>query len=104
MSGAALIWTTLPDGDNARKIAKVLLDERLVACANIMAEHHAIFVWQGTMDEATEVGMLLKLDATRLDAAMARLTELHPYDVPAIVGWPCNAAAPTLAWLEGTVA
>ena len=100
MTGAALIWTTLPDEHTAREIVNALLDERLIACANIFAEHTALFEWNGAREEARETGMLLKLDAAGLEAAMARLEELHPYDTPAITGWRCDvAAAPTLAWL-----
>lgn len=101
MTRAALIWTTLPDQETAHRIANVLLDEHLVVCANIMAGHTAVFVWNGVRDEATETGMLLKLEANRLDAAIARLAALHPYDTPAIFGWRCDAAPATLDWLAG---
>ena len=51
-----------------------------------------------------ECGALFKTDAALLDAAIARLAEIHPYEVPAITGWRCDAAAPaTAAWLGGLV-
>lgn len=100
MTGVALIWTTVPDENSAREIVNSLLDERLIACANIFGEHLAMFVWDGAQHEARETGMLLKLDAAGLEAAIARLQALHPYEMPVIVGWHGDAAArPTLDWL-----
>lgn len=98
--GAALIWCPFPDRAVARTIAGQLLDEGLVACANIIGEVESHFVWQGARDSGSETGVLFKTAAGRLDAAIARLGKLHPYDTPAIVGWRCDAAHPaTLTWL-----
>jgi periplasmic divalent cation tolerance protein len=78
----------------------VLLDERLIACANILPAMLSMFEWNGTRSEASEVGALFKTDAALLDRAVARLAQEHPYDEPAILGWRCDAAAPgTAAWL-----
>lgn len=102
--GAALIWCPFPDRETARGIAGQLLDEGLVACANIIGEIEALFVWQGERGSAAETGVLFKTTAARLDAAVERLGKLHPYDAPAILGWRADAALPaTLAWL-GAVA
>ncbi len=60
----------------------------------------SLFVWNGEAGEATEAGMLLKTNTALLDRAIARLGELHPYEQPAILGWPCPSASPgTMAWL-----
>ena len=60
----------------------------------------SLYVWQGERGDAREVGALLKTRADKLDAALARLAELHPYETPAAVAWRCDAAAPaTLDWL-----
>lgn len=97
---AALIWCPFPDADCARAIAGQLLDERLVACANILGEFQSLFVWQGARDSACETGVLFKTSAARLDDAVGRLGKLHPYDTPAIVGWRVDTALPaTIAWL-----
>lgn len=98
--GAALIWCPFPDRETARAIAGALLDEGLVACANIIGEIEALFVWQGERGSASETGVLFKTTAGRLDAAVERLGKLHPYDTPAILGWRAETAWPaTLAWL-----
>ncbi len=97
---AALIWCPFPDRESARAIAGHLLDERLVACANIIGEIESLFVWQGERDSAVETAVLFKTCAARLDEAVERLGKLHPYDTPAILGWRADAALPaTVAWL-----
>lgn len=98
--GPALCWCPFPDRESAAAVAKSLLDERLIACANIFASIHSLYEWNGERGEATEAGMLLKTDAALLDRLTARLAELHPYDVPAILAWRCDASTPdTAAWL-----
>lgn len=97
---AALIWCPFPDPDSAAACANALLDEELIACANLIPGMISLFAWNGERDEARETGVVLKTNAARLDRAIARLAALHPYDEPAIVGWCCDAAAPgTIAWL-----
>jgi periplasmic divalent cation tolerance protein len=96
----ALIWCPFPDRECAAGIAQTLLDDGLIACANMLGEIQSFFVWNGERGEATETGVLLKTNSLMLDAAITRLVELHPYDEPAILGWRCDATAPgTAAWL-----
>lgn len=98
--GAALIWCPFPDRETARAIAGQMLDEGLVACANIIGEVESLFIWQGVRDSASETGVLFKTSADRIDMAVERLGKLHPYDTPAILGWRIDAALPaTLRWL-----
>lgn len=105
LSDLALIWCPFPDGSIAEAISVEMLDERLVACANILGPVRSLFHWQGQMDAAEEIGVLFKTDAARLDCAIARLAELHPYDCPAIIaGWRCDATTPAVvAWLGGAL-
>ena len=96
----ALIWCPFPDSASAEAAADALLDEGLIACANLLPGLRSRYVWQGQRGAAEEVGALLKTNAALLAAAIARLASLHPYDEPAILGWLCEAAAPaTAAWL-----
>ena len=97
---SALIWCPFPDEDSAAAAATQLLDERLIACANILGTVRALYEWNGERGDAREVGVLFKTDASLLDAAATRIAELHPYDTPAVLGWRCDAAAPATAeWL-----
>lgn len=96
----ALIWCPFPDIDSARETATLLLDEGLIACANMLGGMQSLFEWNGERGEAQEVGVLLKTNDAVMEPAIARLAELHPYDEPAILGWRCDTAAPeTAAWL-----
>jgi len=97
---SALIWCPFADEASAEAAARQLLDERLIACANILPAMRSIFTWQGERGEAAEVGVLFKTDASALDRATARLAEIHPYDTPAVLGWRTDTASrPTAAWL-----
>ena len=98
---AALIWCPFPDEPAARAAAGALLDERLIACVNLVPGLEALFAWSGERGEGRETGALFKTTAARLGAAMDRLRALHPYDTPAITGWTVRAEAGTLAWLQG---
>lgn len=104
MAQAALVWCPFPDADSARAAAATLLDERLIACANIMGAIESHFVWEGARATGSEVGVLFKTTAAQLDTAIERLGELHPYDTPAVIGWHADAAHPaTLGWLGETI-
>ena len=103
MAGAALVWCPFPDADSARAAAAALLDDRLIACANIMGAIESHFVWDGARGSGSEVGVLFKTTADSLEDCVNRLGTLHPYDTPAIIGWRCDAAHPaSLAWLAAS--
>ncbi|HTK73482.1 MAG TPA: divalent cation tolerance protein CutA [Croceibacterium sp.] len=98
---AALIWSPFASEDDAAKAAAALLDEGLIACANLVPVR-SFYVWQGERGEARECGALFKTSEGLLDKAVARLAEIHPYETPAITGWRADAAAAaTAAWLAG---
>jgi periplasmic divalent cation tolerance protein len=101
---SALIWCPFADEASAVAAAQQLLDERLVACANILPPMRSLYSWRGERGEAVEVGVLFKTDASALDRATARLAEIHPYDTPAVLGWRTDTAArPTAEWLWDVV-
>ena len=101
---SALIWCPFADEASAAKVANQLLDERLIACANILPPMRSLYVWEGKREDAAEVGVLFKTDATVLTRATARLAELHPYETPAILGWKADSVTrPTAEWLWAAV-
>ena len=102
MSGAALIWSPFADEASAEVAARTLLDEGLIACANIVPTIPSLYTWQGERGEARECGVLFKTNAALLDQAAARLEAIHPYESPAVIGWRADAAGQaTLDWLDG---
>ncbi len=96
---SALIYCPFPDEAAARAVGKALLDEGLIACINIGAPIASVFEWNGERGEGAECPTLLKTHASVLEVAIARLEELHPYEAPAVLGWPCMAGKATSEWL-----
>ena len=98
----ALIWCPFENEDQAAEVAGMLLDEGLIACANILPPMRSLFLWKGERSEERETGVIFKTNAALLQPATERLAELHPYDEPAVIGWQADAApAVTRAWLAG---
>jgi periplasmic divalent cation tolerance protein len=102
MSAIVTVYATFPSEEEARRIAGTLVEDRLAACANLLGPCHSLYRWQGAIEEAQEVAALFKTRADLAEALMARLAELHSYDVPAAVVWPINAGLP--AYLEWVLA
>lgn len=97
---SAIIYCPFPDREAARAASVALLEEKLIACSNLLGPIESHFVWQGEIARDEEIGVIFKTDYALLDQAIERLGELHPYDIPAIIGWRCDAAHPaTVAWL-----
>lgn len=100
-AGAALIWCPFPSQEEAQRVAGQLVEEKLVACANILPGALSVFAWEGEIQTETEVVAVLKTTAELLPQAVRRLEQLHSYDVPAIAGWEVDhMPEATLAWLK----
>ena len=96
-----VVLVTCPDEESAGSIARALVEERLAACVNVTAEVRSIYRWRGAVEEARERLLIVKARADRLDALAARMTELHPYDVPELLALPVGRGlAPYLEWLR----
>lgn len=85
MTDVRVVVVSGPDLETLRGIARVLVEERLVACANLIGRATSIYRWEGAIEEAEECLALLKTTSGRLAELEARLLELHPYDVPELV-------------------
>jgi periplasmic divalent cation tolerance protein len=97
MSPIVTVYATFSSEEEARRIARALVEERLAACANILGACHSIYRWQGAVEEAGEAVALFKTRAELGEALIARLAELHSYDVPAAVVWPIATALDSYA-------
>jgi periplasmic divalent cation tolerance protein len=80
-----LVLTTLGAGADAAAFARVLVEERLAACVNLLPEMRSIYRWQGRVHDEPERQVLIKTSAARLDALRRRIGELHSYDVPELI-------------------
>ena len=105
MSGIVTVYATFAGVEEAERIARLLVEERLAACANILGSCRSIYRWQGRLEEGDEIAALFKTRADLAERLMARLAELHSYDVPAAVVWPIADALPAYAnWVGGETA
>lgn len=102
MTDAALLCLcTCPDRDTARGLARTLVEERLAACVQLLPEMMSIYRWQGAVEEASEVQLLIKTAAARLDALAARVRTLHPYNVPELIAFEAVGGLPDyLRWVS----
>lgn len=102
--GPALLWCPFPTEEEARQVAGQLLDEKLIACANIIPGMVSLYEWQGARGEAREVGALFKTDQALVPTLIDRLEVLHSYDTASITAWHADASSePTAEWLGSLV-
>ena len=98
------VYATFGSDEEARRIARQLVEEKLAACANILAPCHSIYRWQGRIEEASEVPVIFKTSAGGAAALVERLGALHSYDVPAAVVWPIDRSLPDYAkWVAEAI-
>ena len=97
MNGIVSVYATFADAGEAARIGRALVEERLAACVNILGPCRSIYRWQGAIEDSAEVAALFKTAEARAEALIARLAELHSYDLPAAVAWPIAAASPAYA-------
>jgi periplasmic divalent cation tolerance protein len=97
---ASLLYVTCGSIGEARSIGRTLVDERLIACANIIERMRSIYRWQGAIEEAEEAVLLLKTAAARVPEVIARVRALHGYTVPCVVELPLARGNPAyLDWI-----
>jgi len=97
---ACMIYVTAGSDAEARTIAKTLVIEKLVACANIMGQVHSIYTWKGAVEETQEVVLIAKTRRTLADVVIARIKALHSYEVPSIAVYDMAAGyGPFLNWI-----
>jgi len=92
--------STAPDVETGARIARALVEERLAACVNLVPAVRSIYRWQGAVEADTEVLLVIKTRAERIDALASRLRVLHPYELPELVALPVVAGlGPYLDWV-----
>ena len=100
MTEIVSVYATFGSDEEARRVARQVVEEGLAACANVLASCHSVYRWQGKVEEAAEVPVIFKTRADRTEALLARIGDLHSYDVPAAVVWPVAAALDSYrAWV-----
>ena len=101
---AVTVYAIFADAGEAERIGATVVAERLAACINILPPVRSIYRWRGEVMHADEVAAILKTSEAGADALIARIVELHSYNVPCAVAWPIAAIhAPFAAWIEDSV-
>jgi len=104
MSDVFLVLCTFPNLEQARQIGTVLVERQLVACVNFVPAVESIFRWQGKVETATEVLAIFKTTQAGFATFSQALTELHPYEVPEIIGLsPEQISEPYRLWVFNNV-
>lgn len=104
MADEIVILITAASEDEAARIARALVDERLAACANILPGVRSLFFWEGRTQDEREVLMVVKTRHALLDSIVRRVKALHSYTVPEIIALPVlGGSQDYLKWVRETV-
>jgi periplasmic divalent cation tolerance protein len=98
------IYMTVGSKEEARKIGKKLVAKRLAACVNILDHMNSFYMWDGDLQDDTEVVMIAKTTEDRVPDLVEKVKSLHSYDCPCIVSLPvAGGHQPFLEWIAGEV-
>jgi len=84
----AVIYTTVGNIQDARKIAHTLVEEQLVACVNMIPNVESVYTWKGEIEEANEIVLVCKTTDENVKKAIQRTKQLHSYELPDIIVLP----------------
>jgi periplasmic divalent cation tolerance protein len=104
MTEMLLVFTTFQREEDAARVVRTLVEERLAACGNLLPGARSLYRWKGAIEDAREVVVLLKTRKQDWSALVSRLHQLHPYDTPECIAVRIAAGAPKyMAWLEAAL-
>jgi periplasmic divalent cation tolerance protein len=98
------VYAVFAGDDEAELIARLVIEERLAACVNILGPVRSIYRWKGAMESAVEVAAIFKTTHDGADLLITRIAGLHSYEVPCVVTWPIDKTLGSYAeWIEDNV-
>lgn len=98
------VYAVFANADEAERIGRLMVEERLAACVNILPQVRSIYRWQGAVESADEVAAIFKTTHGQTDSLITRIAALHSYDVPCVATWPIDKIlAPYAEWVETSV-
>jgi periplasmic divalent cation tolerance protein len=95
--GVLVAISNAPDEQTAQAIARALVEEGLAACVNILPAGQSVYRWQGAVEQAHELSLIIKTSKRRFNALAQRLTQLHPYELPEFLAITPDAVLPAYA-------
>lgn len=100
MTDAIIVLVTTPDVDQAARLARLLVEEALAVCGNILPGVRSLYRWEGKLCDEQEALLVLKTQQALFEPLRARVVALHPYETPEVIALPITAGhAPYLEWI-----
>lgn len=98
------VYAVFADAEEAERIGRIVVEERLAACVNILGPVRSIYRWESAVQTADETAAIFKTERSQADALIERVAALHSYDVPCVVSWPIDKVLRRYAeWVEDSV-
>jgi periplasmic divalent cation tolerance protein len=98
------VYVIFANPEEAEHIGRVVVEERLAACINVLDPCRSIYRWQGAVETADETPAILKTTVEAADALISRIAGLHSYEVPCIAVWPIDKLLLSYAeWVEQSI-
>lgn len=105
MSEYIVVFITAPDEKSAQNIARLLVEEKLAGCVNIIKNIRSIYFWQDKIEDESEVLMVVKTKREIFKALKDKVRTVHPYSVPEIIAIPIiEGSEDYLKWLDEVTA
>jgi periplasmic divalent cation tolerance protein len=104
MTDFQIVLSTCADREQAERIAQRLVEQQLAACVNILPGVQSIYRWQGNVESAAEVLMVIKTSAALIPEVQSTIASLHSYEVPELLVLPVSGGSEAyLAWLKASL-
>ena len=101
---ARIVMTTVVSAEEANRIGRTLVEERLAACATLLPAIHSIYRWHDQIESSNETMLMIKTSLDQLPALEARLRELHSYQTPEFLVLPVESGSHAyLDWLQASI-
>ena len=98
------VYVIFANPEEAERIGRVVVEERLAACINVLGPCRSIYRWQGAVETAEETPAILKTTVEAADALISRIAGLHSYEVPCVAVWPIDKLLLSYAeWVEQSI-
>lgn len=85
MTEVRILLSTIDSEDRAEQIARTLIEERKVACVNILPGLTSVYHWNGALEHSSEHLLIIKTTSDKVETTVNRLKDIHPYEVPEII-------------------
>ncbi|MFY9401869.1 MAG: divalent-cation tolerance protein CutA [Candidatus Omnitrophota bacterium] len=99
-----MVLVTAKNKKEAKGIAKRLIEKRLAACVNIINNVESLFRWQGRIESALEVALIIKTKRVKVPKIIKEVKDMHSYDTPEIISLPISSGfKPYLDWINESI-